>query len=181
MTTIHENLEDVKAQLLEMLNRCRKAPKPKAASCDRSNIPEGYWMDSRCRLRKKGNFSGGVVDLGSIGVGGAQVAVTPGGGLAKESKNLKDFVPKKKPKNIHPLLWAIQLAVWKCQENTARANKSYYRCLSMAAKTGTSSASCKALYVQVSCPEVKIAQDNWDRYNASKGKNNSGSGGGGGF
>jgi uncharacterized membrane protein YgcG len=149
LKAIHLELVELQQDLLDMLANCHDSKKPTAPPvCDRSNIPDGYWMDSSCKLHRSTRFWGHI-NLGAIASNVERVDTDPGGGLAPKSAREKG--PKKKPKNVHPLVWKLTLAVWACQQKTVKANGAYYRC--MASENGTKE-SCKGLYVQVSCPDV---------------------------
>jgi uncharacterized membrane protein YgcG len=151
LTAIHGELEELKQHLRDLLADCGKSKEPKPPPvCDRSNIPDGYWMDSSCKLHQSTRFFGHI-ELGPIASNVERVQVDPGGGLAPKSAREKG--PKKKPKNVHPLVWKLTLAVWDCQTKRVRANAAYYRC--RAKNEGGTAESCRGLYVQVSCPEVE--------------------------
>lgn len=150
VSLIVAGLTELEAHLLDMLANCNRAKEPQPPPvCDRSNIPDGYWMDSSCKLHQSTRFFGHI-ELGPIASNVERVQVDPGGGLAPKSAREKG--PKKKPKNVHPLVWKLTLAVWDCQTKRVRANAAYYSC--MAHKGGTKE-SCRGLYVQVSCPDVE--------------------------
>ncbi len=164
--------------LLDMLANCGKSKEPKPPpECDRSNIPEGYWMDSSCKLHRSTKFWGHI-DLGAIASNVPRVEVTLGGSQRGPESDFRGAPPKKKPKNVDALTWAYQLATWACQEKQVRANQSYYRCL---ATEGQTRASCKSLYVSVSCPDVKRLQDLIRARNSNKPSGPGFNGGGGQF
>ena len=150
VSLIVAGLTELEAHLLDMLANCNRAKEPQPPpECDRSNIPDGYWMDSSCKLHRITRALD-PIQLGAIASNVPRVEVSPGGGLA--SDKMRNSPPKKKPKNVHPLVWKLTLAVWACQTKTARANEAYFRC--RAHKEGTEE-SCRGLYVQVSCPDVE--------------------------
>lgn len=150
VSLIVAGLTELEAHLLDMLANCNRAKEPQPPpECDRTNIPDGYWMDSSCKLRPITRIWGHI-QLDALASNEPRVQVDPGGGLA--SDKMRNSPPKKKPKNVHPLVWKLTLAVWACQTKRARANEAYFRC--MAKKEGTQE-SCRGLYVQVSCPDVE--------------------------
>ncbi len=150
LTAIHGELEELKQHLRDLLANCGKSKEPQPPpECDRTNIPDGYWMDSSCKLHRISRALD-PIQLGAIASNVQRVQVDPGGGLASEK--MRNSPPKKKPKNVHPLVWKLTLAVWACQTKRVRANDAYYRC--RARKEGTE-ASCRGLYVEVSCPDVE--------------------------
>ena len=79
LTAIHLELMEMYQHLLDMLANCGKSKEPKPPpECDRSNIPEGYWMDSSCKLHRSTKFWGHI-DLGDIASNVPRVEVTLGG------------------------------------------------------------------------------------------------------
>lgn len=150
VSLIVAGLTELEAHLLDMLANCNRAKEPQPPpECDRSNIPDGYWMDSSCKLRPIQRIWGHI-QLDALASNEPRVQVDPGGGLASDKQ--RNLGPKKKPKNVHPLVWKLNLALWDCQEKRARANGAFFRCV---LKDGGSEESCRSLYVQVSCPDVE--------------------------
>lgn len=154
MTAIHVELMELHQQLLGMLADCERSKEPEPLpKCDRSKIPAGYWMDSSCRLHRITKVAGRI-QLGGVASNEQRVQVDPGEGALGYKK--KSAAPRKKPENVDPLVWKLQLATWDCQDKTVRANEAYFRCL---ATKGMSPKSCRYLYTPVSCPDVEKYQD----------------------
>lgn len=150
LSAIHVELEEMKQHLRDLLSGCEKSKEPKPPPvCDRSNIPEGFWMDSSCKLHRITRIFGHI-QLGAVASNVQRVAVDPGGGLA--SKKMMDSPPKKRPKGVHPLVWKLTLATWACEEKRVRANEAYFRCR---AREGATPETCRGLYVSVPCPDVE--------------------------
>lgn len=165
ISAVHGALEEVKQQLREALEACEATKKPEAPPvCDRSNIPDGYWMDSSCKLHRSTRFFGHV-NLGAIASNVPRVGVDPGGGLAP--RQARETGPKKKPKNVDPLIWKLQLAIWECRTKQTRINAPYYRCL---AKENGTQKSCKSLWVEVECPDVAALQQQIDERSKARGE-----------
>jgi hypothetical protein len=179
-----ENLLDLEAQLNEALNHCGKTKMPQPKACDRSNIPEGFWMDSSCRLRPVTRFFGHI-NLGAIASNVPRVQVDPGSGLAADRIHGAPPKPPKTPpggdSQLGRLTYRVQLEEWKCQTARVRANESYYRCR---ARDDGSEAFCRPLYRQIECPALRAAEQALDAYMKAKRLKTgpvSGGGGGGGF
>lgn len=174
LKAIHAELEELHQQLLDMLANCGKSKKPKPPpECDRENIPDGYWMDSSCKLHRITRIFDHI-NLEAIASNVPRVEVTPGNGagIARGGNG-----PKVKPKNVDALTWAYQLATWACQEKTVRKNVAYYRCLAV---KGNTDATCKPLFNPVSCPEVEKLRDQLVARDAAKFEGQGGQFGGGG-
>ncbi len=151
------------AELQAMLDACRNKKKPEAPECDRSNIPDGFWMDSRCELHRI-TAGGGFTWLlpsqqmeNQAGVEGSTYGLN-------QLKNTKPKPPKlKKMADMYlaRLLHNIAMEAWKCQMESLRANESYYRCL--ATKEGTIE-KCRPLFKSLQCPGKKQAMQALDEY-----------------
>lgn len=171
-------------ELRAMLAECRKKKDTEMPKCDRSNIPEGFWMDSRCQLHE-------ITVLGPLRVLLPSPQMENQAQAQGSERGLNANYDKAQPKMPKPpktgdatldrLTFDYQMESYLCKVQNARDNESYYRCRK---RKGETAESCKSSFVQMDCPKADAAMKALDAYVKSKGagwSSNSGGGSGGGF
>lgn len=180
MAAVLSGLIAYEAELRDMLARCREKKEPKAPECDWNSVPEGFWMDSQCRLheitvitRSAPLFPSEQME-NQARVEGSVRGINPNFDKAQPK-------PPKKPntgdRTLDVLSFAYIMATYRCKLRNAKANEAYYRCR---ARRGSTAASCRSLFVSMECPEAEAAREALDAYVKTK-AGRSGGGGGGGF
>lgn len=161
------------AELQAMLDACRKKTKVEAPVCDRSNIPPGYWMDSKCRLQRISNVpfvwllpSSQAENQAGVygshhGLGKSDNKTRGGPGPYPKLKQMAD-------PQMALLIYKLALATYRCNQEKAKRNEAYFRCLG---RKGSDKKSCESYWVQVDCPDVKYAQMALNAYRDSKADN----------
>lgn len=149
LTAIHTELMELYHELLDMLANCDRTkelePPPK---CDRENIPDGYWMDSSCKLHRITRITGHI-NLGGIamGAGEHQAIVEGGGGIGASSSR---SLALSRDRHLAALSKKYSLALEKCNRARQYAESQGSQVL----QDGSIVPAAGRKGVQIPCPEA---------------------------